>query len=182
MRRMVLHRVRPSLRERAAKGDPDAQFTLAKNYEAGRGGLKKDYRKRSTGIGHRPNRAILSRRPVLRCCIALVRASRRITFRPTCGFSFPWINSQGRTGIPLSSWRRGGGAYDSSADCRTRGRLAHDWKPGKKSAVMRRFGIIWALGFALATVSCRRKNERPMGAAVPIATPLGLAAGSRSRG
>jgi hypothetical protein len=34
---------RPSLRERAAKGDPDAQFTLAKNYEAGRGGLKKDY-------------------------------------------------------------------------------------------------------------------------------------------
>jgi TPR repeat protein len=34
---------KPSLRERAAKGDPDAQFTLAKNYEAGRGGLKKDY-------------------------------------------------------------------------------------------------------------------------------------------
>jgi hypothetical protein len=34
---------RPSLRERAAKGDPDAQFTLGKNYEAGRGGLKKDY-------------------------------------------------------------------------------------------------------------------------------------------
>ena len=31
------------LRERATKGDPDAQFTLAKNYEAGRGGLKKDY-------------------------------------------------------------------------------------------------------------------------------------------
>jgi TPR repeat protein len=34
---------RPSLRERAAKGDADAQFTLGKNYEAGRGGLKKDY-------------------------------------------------------------------------------------------------------------------------------------------
>ena len=34
---------RPSLRERAARGDADAQFTLAKNYEAGRGGLKKDY-------------------------------------------------------------------------------------------------------------------------------------------
>ncbi len=34
---------RPSLRERAAKGDVDAQFILAKNYEAGRGGLKKDY-------------------------------------------------------------------------------------------------------------------------------------------
>ena len=34
---------RPSLRERAAKGDPEAQFNLAKNYEAGRGGLKKDY-------------------------------------------------------------------------------------------------------------------------------------------
>jgi len=31
------------LRERAANGDPDAQFTLGKNYEAGRGGLKKDY-------------------------------------------------------------------------------------------------------------------------------------------
>jgi uncharacterized protein len=34
---------KPSLRERATKGDPEAQFTLAKNYEAGRGGLKKDY-------------------------------------------------------------------------------------------------------------------------------------------
>jgi TPR repeat protein len=34
---------RRSLRERAEKGDPEAQFNLAKNYEAGRGGLKKDY-------------------------------------------------------------------------------------------------------------------------------------------
>lgn len=34
---------RQSLRERAAGGDADAQFTLAKNYEAGRGGLKQDY-------------------------------------------------------------------------------------------------------------------------------------------
>lgn len=34
---------RPPLRDRAAAGDPEAQFTLGKNYEAGRGGLKKDY-------------------------------------------------------------------------------------------------------------------------------------------
>jgi len=34
---------RPPLRERAAAGDPEAEFTLGKNYEAGRGGLKKDY-------------------------------------------------------------------------------------------------------------------------------------------
>ncbi len=33
---------RASLRERATNGDADAQFTLGKNYEAGRGGLKKD--------------------------------------------------------------------------------------------------------------------------------------------
>ncbi|MGA3188557.1 MAG: tetratricopeptide repeat protein [Bryobacteraceae bacterium] len=32
-----------SLRERAANGNPEAQFTLGKNYEAGRGGLRKDY-------------------------------------------------------------------------------------------------------------------------------------------
>ena len=32
----------PPLRERAAAGDPEAQFTLGKNYEGGRGGLKKD--------------------------------------------------------------------------------------------------------------------------------------------
>jgi hypothetical protein len=32
-----------SLRERAANGDPEAQFTLGKNYEAGRGGLKQDF-------------------------------------------------------------------------------------------------------------------------------------------
>lgn len=34
---------KPTLRERAAGGDAEAQFTLAKNFEAGRGGLKKDY-------------------------------------------------------------------------------------------------------------------------------------------
>jgi uncharacterized protein len=34
---------RPPLRERAAAGDAEAQFTLGKNYEAGRSGLKKDY-------------------------------------------------------------------------------------------------------------------------------------------
>ena len=34
---------RPPLRERAAAGDAEAQFTLGKNYEAGRGGLKRDY-------------------------------------------------------------------------------------------------------------------------------------------
>jgi uncharacterized protein len=32
-----------SLRERAENGDPETEFNLAKNYEAGRGGLKKDY-------------------------------------------------------------------------------------------------------------------------------------------
>lgn len=34
---------RPSLRERAAAGDPEAQFNLAKNLETGRGGNKKDF-------------------------------------------------------------------------------------------------------------------------------------------
>ena len=34
---------RPSLRERATAGDAEAQFTLGKNYEGGRSGLKKDY-------------------------------------------------------------------------------------------------------------------------------------------
>lgn len=34
---------RPSLRQRAEAGDADAQFLLAKNYESGRSGLKKDF-------------------------------------------------------------------------------------------------------------------------------------------
>jgi TPR repeat protein len=34
---------RPPLRERAAAGDAEAQFSLGKNYEAGRSGLKKNY-------------------------------------------------------------------------------------------------------------------------------------------
>jgi TPR repeat protein len=34
---------RASLKERASKGDPEAQFNLAKNYETGRAGLKKDF-------------------------------------------------------------------------------------------------------------------------------------------
>lgn len=35
---------KPSLRERAAKGDPEAQFNLAKNLETGRAGYRKDFR------------------------------------------------------------------------------------------------------------------------------------------
>jgi TPR repeat protein len=34
---------RTPLKERAAAGDPEAQFSLGKNYEAGRSGLKQDY-------------------------------------------------------------------------------------------------------------------------------------------
>jgi hypothetical protein len=34
---------RKPLKERAAAGDSEAQFTLGKNYEAGRGGLRRDY-------------------------------------------------------------------------------------------------------------------------------------------
>lgn len=34
---------RASLRERASNGDPEAQFNLAKNYETGRAGYKKDF-------------------------------------------------------------------------------------------------------------------------------------------
>jgi TPR repeat protein len=34
---------RTPLRERAAAGDSEAQFSLGKNYESGRGGLKKSY-------------------------------------------------------------------------------------------------------------------------------------------
>lgn len=34
---------KPSLRARAEKGDAEAQFNLAKNYETGRAGLKKDF-------------------------------------------------------------------------------------------------------------------------------------------
>ncbi len=36
-------RSKPTLRERALKGDAEAQFNLGKMYEGGRGGLKKDY-------------------------------------------------------------------------------------------------------------------------------------------
>ena len=36
-------RPKVTLRERAVRGDADAQFNLAKMYEAGRGGLKRDY-------------------------------------------------------------------------------------------------------------------------------------------
>jgi hypothetical protein len=39
---------RPPLRERAAAGDAEAQFTLGKNYEAGRSGLKKSYAEAAT--------------------------------------------------------------------------------------------------------------------------------------
>ena len=59
---------RPSLRERAETGDAEAQFTLGKNYEAGRSGLKKDY----TQAQHWYRQAALQSDPFAQASLAIL--------------------------------------------------------------------------------------------------------------
>jgi TPR repeat protein len=124
---------RLTLRERAQKGDPEAQFNLAKNYEAGRGGLKKDY----TEAERWYRRAAEQGDPFAQASLALL-------FRFGKGVAQDYVEAY--KWFYLASSRTSGSDRDSIVELRdsTAARLtaeqiaaaaqwARDWKPKPKS-------------------------------------------------
>jgi len=122
---------KPSLRERAEKGEAEAQFNLGKNYEAGRGGLKRDY----TEAANWYRRSAEQGDPY-------AQASLGILYR--FGKGVPHDNVTAYMWFDLAASQISGGEQETIAEMRdaaaahmTPGqikeakRLAHEWKPKK---------------------------------------------------
>lgn len=120
---------KPSLRERASRGDAEAQFNLGKMYEAGRGGLKKDYAEAERWY----RRSAEQGDPY-------AQASLGILFR--FGKGVPQSNATAYLWFYLAASRTSGGEHESIAEMRDAAaahltaqqiaeakRLAEEWKP-----------------------------------------------------
>lgn len=123
---------RPSLRERATKGDPDAQFTLAKNYEAGRGGLKKDYAEAQ----HWYREAAEQGDPFAQASLALLyRFGKGVPQDYVRAYMWFQLSVDQLTGADRDSiveLRDAAGARMTSQQIAEARRLAQDWKPKAK--------------------------------------------------
>ena len=121
---------RPSLRERAAKGDADAQFTLAKNYEAGRGGLKKDY----VEAQHWYREAAEQGDPFAQASLALLyRFGKGVPQDYVQAYMWFQVSVDRLTGPDRDSiveLRDAAASHMTSQQVEEARRLARDWKPG----------------------------------------------------
>jgi hypothetical protein len=120
-----------SLRERASKGDPDAQFTLAKNYEAGRGGLKKDYAEAQ----HWYREAAEQGDPFAQASLALLyRFGKGVPQDYVQSYMWFQLSVDKLTGADRDSiveLRDAAGARMAPQQIEEAQRLAHNWKPKK---------------------------------------------------
>ena len=123
---------RSSLRERATKGDPEAQFTLAKNYEAGRGGLKKDYAEAQ----HWYREAAEQGDPFAQASLALLyRFGKGVPQDYVQAYMWFQLSVDQLTGADRDSiveLRDAAGARMTSQQIAEARRLAQDWKPKTK--------------------------------------------------
>jgi len=120
---------RPSLKERAANGDAEAQFNLAKMYETGRSGYKKDFREAEHWYRLSAEQGDV-----------FAQASLAILFR--FGKGIPQDLVQAYKWFSIAASRPSEGAEESIAEMRDATavhmtpdqlaearRLAHEWKP-----------------------------------------------------
>ncbi len=124
---------RPPLRERAAKGDADAQFTLGKNYEAGRGGLKKDYEQ--AGAWYRL--AAEQGDPYAQASLGLLyrfgKGVQRDLVQAYMWLELSTAHTTGADSESIAEYRDAAAAHMTPAQINEAKRLARDWKP--KAAV-----------------------------------------------
>src|SRR3954470_22202092 len=120
---------KPPLRERAARGDAEAQFTLAKNYEAGRGGLTKDY-----------NQAQYWYRQAAEQGDPFAQASLGLLYRFGKGVpkdlvqAYMWLDLStsrltGADSDSIAEYRRAAAAHMTPEQIAEAKRLAREWKP-----------------------------------------------------
>lgn len=120
---------RPPLRERAIKGEADAQFTLGKNYEAGRGGLKKDYEQASTWY----RLAAEQGDPYAQASLGLLYRFGKGVQRDLVE-AYKWLevsvsHTTGADSESIAEYRDAAAAKMTPAQINEAKRLARDWKP-----------------------------------------------------
>jgi len=124
---------RASLRERAEKGDPEAQFNLAKNYEAGRGGLKKDYAEARRWY----LRAAEQGDPFAQASLALLfRFGKGVAQDYVEAYKWFYLAASHTTGSDQESileLRDSTAARMTAEQVAEAARLARDWKPKPKA-------------------------------------------------
>ena len=124
---------RLSLRERAEKGDPEAQFNLAKNYEAGRGGLKKDYAEAQRWY----LRAADQGDPFAQASLALLfRFGKGVARDYVEAYKWFYLAASHTTGSDQESileLRDSTAARMTAEQVAEAARLARDWKPKPKA-------------------------------------------------
>ena len=120
---------RASLRERATKGDADAQFTLGKNYEAGRSGLKKDFEQASNWYRLAADQGD----PFAQASLGLLyRFGKGVPRDLVQAYLWLELSARHTTGADsesMAEYRDAAAAQMTLAQISEAKRLARDWKP-----------------------------------------------------
>ena len=120
---------RPPLRERAAGGDPEAQFTLGKNYEAGRGGLKKDYSEAANWYRKSAEQGNVYAQASLGILYRAGRGVPQDNLQAEKWFMIATDHSPAGDRDTIVEMRDSVAAHLTPAQLAEATRLAHEWKP-----------------------------------------------------
>jgi TPR repeat protein len=122
---------RPPLRERAAGGDPEAQFTLGKNYEAGRSGLKKDYAEAATWYRKSAEQGNVYAQASLGILYHSGKGLPRDDVQAEVWFTISADHAPANDRDTIVEMRDSVAAHLSPDQVAEAKRLAHEWKPKK---------------------------------------------------
>ena len=120
---------RASLRERAANGDADAQFTLGKNYEAGRGGLKKDFAQASNWYRLAADQGDPFAQASLGLLYRFGKGVQRDLVQAYLWLELSASHTAGADSESIAEYRDAAAAQMTPAQISEAKRLARDWKP-----------------------------------------------------
>ena len=120
---------RASLRERASNGDADAQFTLGKNYEAGRGGLKKDFEQASNWYRLAADQGDPFAQASLGLLYRFGKGVQRDLVQAYLWLELSASRTTGADSESIAEYRDAAAAQMTQAQINEAKRLARGWKP-----------------------------------------------------
>lgn len=120
---------RPSLRERAEKGDAEAQFNLGKNYEAGRGGLKRDYAEAANWYRRSADQGDPYAQASLGILYRFGKGVPQDNTQAYMWFSLAASQTTGGEQETIAEMRESAAAHMTSEQIKEAQQLAREWKP-----------------------------------------------------
>ena len=120
---------RPSLRERAENGDAEAQFNLGKNYEAGRGGLKRDYAEAANWYRRSAEQGDPYAQASLGILYRFGKGVPQDSTQAYMWFSLAASQTTGGEQETIAEMRESAASHMTSEQIKEAQRLAREWKP-----------------------------------------------------